>query len=136
MSDVHPNVQLLRDFYEAQGRFYAGEAGPEAVTDLLADDIAWHVPGSNAIAGDYRGRDAVLDYFARRRDKADRSFRVTVRRTLADDEYVLQLAGGRATLGGRVREWETVGVYRIADGRIAECWLVPFDQRAFDEIWT
>jgi hypothetical protein len=35
-----------------------------------------------------------------------------------------------------VREWETVGVYRIADGRIAECWLVPFDQGAFDEIWA
>jgi ketosteroid isomerase-like protein len=136
MSDVHPNAQVLRDFYEAQGRFYAGEAGEEAVTDLLADDIAWHVPGRNAIAGDYRGKPAVLDYFARRRDKARGSFRVTVRRTLADDEFVLQLAGGRAELGGRVREWETVGVYRIAEGRIAECWLVPFDQHAFDEIWS
>jgi hypothetical protein len=29
-----------------------------------------------------------------------------------------------------------VGVFRIADGRIAECWLVPFDQYLFDELWS
>jgi hypothetical protein len=26
-------------------------------------------------------------------------------------------------------------VFAVRDGRIAECWLVPFDQRAFDRIW-
>ena len=102
----------------------------------LTDDIAWHVPGRNAIAGDYRGKEAVLDYFARRRDLALRSFRVEIRHVLADDELVVQLAGGRAEIAGETREWETVGVYRIADGRIAECWLIPFDQYEFDEIWS
>jgi hypothetical protein len=29
-----------------------------------------------------------------------------------------------------------LGVYRIADGKIAECWLLPFDQYLFDELWT
>jgi len=32
---LHPNEKLIRDFYEAQGRFYAGEAGAEAVEGLL-----------------------------------------------------------------------------------------------------
>jgi ketosteroid isomerase-like protein len=133
---MHPNERLIRDFYEAQGRFYAGSAGREEVEDLLADDIVWHVPGRNAIAGDYRGKDEVFDYFARRRDLARGSLRVRVRHTLADDELVTQLAGGSAEIAGEPREWETVGVYRIAGGRIAECWLVPFDQCAFDEIWS
>jgi ketosteroid isomerase-like protein len=133
---MHANEKLLRCFYEAQARFYEGETGAEAVEALLGDDIVWHVPGRNAIAGDYRGKQAVLDYFARRRDKAGGSLRVVIHRVLADDEFALQLAGGRAELRGAVREWETVGVYRIADGRIAECWLLPFDQREFDEIWS
>lgn len=133
---MHPNEQLIRDFYEAQGRFYAGESDRAEVEALLADDIEWHVPGRNAIAGDYRGKDDVLDYFARRRDMARRSFRVELRHVLADDEFVMQLAGGRAEIEGEAREWETVGVYRIEHGRIAECWLVPFDQHAFDEIWS
>jgi hypothetical protein len=27
-------------------------------------------------------------------------------------------------------------VFRVAEGRIAECWLIPFDQAAFDRIWS
>jgi hypothetical protein len=36
---------------------------------------------------------------------------------------------------GNELSWETVGVFRVEDDRVAECWLVPFDQYAFDEIW-
>jgi ketosteroid isomerase-like protein len=133
---MHPNEKLIRDFYEAQGRFYAGHADSEAVEALLSDEIVWHVPGRSAISGEYRGREEVLEYFARRRDFAHDSFRVEIRHVLADEEYVMQLAGGRAEIRGERREWETVGVYRIRDGRIAECWLLPFDQYAFDEIWS
>jgi ketosteroid isomerase-like protein len=49
---------------------------------------------------------------------------------------VVQLAGGRAVRDGQEVAWETVGVFRVAGGRIAECWLVPFDQPAFDRIWS
>jgi hypothetical protein len=39
-------------------------------------------------------------------------------------------------LGGREVVWRTAGVYRVADGRIAEAWLVPLDQEHFDRIWA
>ena len=133
---MHANEKLVRDFHAAQAHVYAGQAHARALEALLSEDVVWHVPGRTAIAGEYRGRRAVLDYFSRRRRMAADSLRVTVHRVLADDEVVMQLAGGRAELGGAVREWETVGVFRIADGRIAECWLVPFDQHAFDEAWS
>jgi hypothetical protein len=29
-----------------------------------------------------------------------------------------------------------LGVFRVDRGRIAECWLIPFDQAAFDAIWS
>jgi hypothetical protein len=29
-----------------------------------------------------------------------------------------------------------VEVFRIADAKITECWLVPFDQYLFDELWS
>ncbi len=48
---------------------------------------------------------------------------------------VVQLAGGTALIGGQPRAWETVGVHRVAGGKIAACWLLPFNQNAFDEIW-
>jgi hypothetical protein len=44
--------------------FYAGTTGDVAVRELFIPDVAWHVPGHNAIAGDYLGVDEVLDYLA------------------------------------------------------------------------
>ena len=127
--------EVVREFHARQGRFYAG--GPiEPVREMLTDDVVWHVPGRNPIAGDHSGIDAVLDYFTRRRALASATFRVNVRAVLASGDLVMQLAGGTAELGGREVAWETVGVFTVRDGRIAEGRLVPFDQYLFDEVWS
>lgn len=135
MAEEHPHARLIRDFHAAQNRFYAG-ADQEPVRAMLADDVAWHVPGRSALAGDYVSRDEVLRYFARRRELADATFRITVRHVLADDERTVILAGGALQRDGQTLAWETVGVFRVAAGRIAECWALPYDQHAFDEIWS
>jgi RNA 2',3'-cyclic 3'-phosphodiesterase len=128
-------VSVVRTFHGAQARMYGG-GELDAVRSLLSDDVVWHVPGRSAIAGDHVGIEAVLAYFDLRRRMTDQSFRVVVDGAALIGERVVQLARGRAVRGGRELEWETVGVFRIADGRIAECWLVPFDVCAFDEIWS
>jgi hypothetical protein len=87
-------------------------------------------------AGDYRGPDEVMAYFRRRRDLADRSFVITPRGTLADTTRVVHLADGEAVLGGETRRWRTVGILEVVQQLISECWLVPFDQYTFDEIWA
>jgi uncharacterized protein len=135
MSDQHPHAQLIRLFHDRQNRFYAG-GEQESVGAMLSDDVTWHVPGHNVIAGDYRGRDAVLRYFARRRALADATFRIDIRGVLADDERAVILAGGEVESGGEIRAWGTVGIFRIAEGRIAECWVVPYDRQSFDDIWS
>jgi ketosteroid isomerase-like protein len=135
-SQVHPNVRLLEVFYQAQTAFYAGGDDTAALRGLLADDIAWHVPGRSPIAGHYHGHQEVLGYFAARRARAKATFRVQPRAILADDQWVVQLADGQLERDGWLRTWQTVGVFRIADAKIAECWLVPFDQYLFDELWS
>jgi hypothetical protein len=55
---------------------------------------------------------------------------------LADDERVVHFADGSAMIGGRRYYWRTVGIFRIAAGKIHECWLLPFDQYEFDRIWS
>jgi uncharacterized protein len=129
-------VQLLGRLHAAQGAFYAG--GEEApVRALLTDDIHWHVPGRNAIAGDYHGVDAVLAYFRRRRDLADRTFRMHPGDVLAGDgDRIAALTDGTAMIGGVERSWSTVGLYEVRDGRVAACWLLPLDPDSFDEIWA
>ena len=133
---MHPNARLLEAFYQAQAAFYAGGDDTATLRGLLADDVAWHVPGRSRIAGHYHGHQEVLGYFAARRAHAKATFRVLPRAILADDQRAVQFADGRVELHGQVRAWQTVGVFRIAEGKIAECWLLPFDPYLFDEIWS
>jgi ketosteroid isomerase-like protein len=128
--------RILASLHEAQGAFYAG--GPdEPLRALLTEDIVWVVPGSSAIAGEYRGVHEVMAYFARRRDLAARSFRMHPGDLLTGDgHHVAVLTDGTATIGGVERRWSTVGLYRLRDGRVAACWLLPLDQAAFDAIWS
>ena len=129
-------LSVVRRFYSGQARVYAGLAPVSELQDLLSEDVVWHVPGASAIAGEHRGIESVLEYFDMRRRMTDSTFRVVVHGSAIIAGRVVQLAGGRAVRSGREASWETVGVFRVADGRIAECWLVPFDQAAFDAIWS
>jgi 2'-5' RNA ligase len=128
-------LSVVRRFHEVQARLYGGSDAGE-VRDLLAEDVVWHVPGASAIAGEHRGIEAVLAYMDARRRLMDGTFRVSVHGASVIAGRVVQLAGGTAERDGRPVAWETVGVFRVVGGRIAECWLVPFDQAAFDAIWS
>jgi formate dehydrogenase gamma subunit len=135
VADRHPHEQLIREFHDHQNRFYAGGA-QEPAGAMLADDVTWHVPGHSALAGDHRGRDEVLRYFARRRELADATFQIEVRGVLADDDRAVILAACAVKCGGEMLTWSTVAMFRITNGRIAECWVMPYDEHAFDQIWS
>lgn len=68
----HPGAVLLARGYQA---FATGDI--PAVMSIFAD-IGWHVPGSSAIAGHYRGRDAVAGFFAQLAQRSGGSFRLDV----------------------------------------------------------
>jgi ketosteroid isomerase-like protein len=123
------------EFARRQAEMYAG-GDPGPVEECLAEDVVWHVPGTSPIGGDYRGRAAVTNYFLARRELAGGLIEITRRQEMHDDEVLVQLADGRATLGGRPAEWRTVGVYRVAGGKVAEAWLVPLDLAHFDRVWS
>jgi ketosteroid isomerase-like protein len=129
-------IEVLDRLHAAQGAFYAG--GPdEPLRAVLTEDVEWRVPGRNAIAGHYRGIEAVLAYFARRRDLAARSFRMLPGEVLVGDgDHVAVLTDGVAQIAGREERWSTVGLYRLAGERVAACSLLPLDAEAFDRIWA
>ena len=128
-------ADLVQEFHLVQGRFLAG-GDVEPLLALLADDVVWHVPGRSAIAGEHRGREGARRYFENRRATALNTFRVEVKAVLSEGDLVMQLADGTAEVDGGRSSWRTVGVFRVHGERIAECWVVPFDLYAFDEIWA
>ena len=129
-------ARFIEALHRAQEGLYAG-GSVEPVRALLCGDVVWHVPGRTAIAGDHDGIDAVIAYMLRRRDVTDRTFRMHRRELLVGEgEHFAALTDGSAVIAGRRREWSTIGLYRLRGARLAECWLVPFDQAEFDSIWS
>jgi YbgC/YbaW family acyl-CoA thioester hydrolase len=135
MAEAPEAKAVVEEFLARQREMYAG-GDLAAVEELLAEDVVWHVPGSSPIAGDYRGREAVSGYFRLRRHLAGGAIRIAKGGEAHHEEALVQLADGRAPLGGRDVVWRTAGVYRVAEGRIAEAWLVPLDQEQFDRAWA
>ena len=128
--------RVLARLHKAQAAFYAG-GPPEPLHDVLTDDVVWVVPGTNAIAGEYHGLDAVIDYFTRRRELAHNSLRMHPGDLLVGDgDHVAALTDGTATIDGVEHRWSTVGLYRLREDRVAACWLLPLDAAAFDAIWS
>ena len=123
------------EFSRRQRAMYRG-GDIEAVRALLAPDVVWHVPGGSPIAGDHRGRDAVMDYFARRRALAGGAMTIVDGERLVSGDVVIQLADGEIERDGDRRRWRTAGVYRFEGDRVAEVWLVPFELAAFEAIWA
>jgi ketosteroid isomerase-like protein len=130
-------VAFLDRLHAAQNEFYGGgsDASLRALLDL---DIRWTVPGSSPIAGTYRGLDEVFAYFAARRDRADRTFRMHRRDVLAGEgTRIAALTDGTALIAGAERRWSTVGLYDLPDEtRLSSCWLLPLDPSEFDAIWS
>jgi uncharacterized protein len=125
----HPNVARIKDGYAA---FAKGEF--VVLNDLFAEDVLWHEPGRNQIAGDYRGRDAVYGFFGSLMEATEGSFHLEVQTVFADDERGVALVVSTASRGGRSVEVYDAHVFRLHDGKVVEFWNASTDPYAYDEL--
>jgi uncharacterized protein len=126
----HPNVQRLRDGYEAFGK---GDFA--ALDDLFAEDITWHVSGRSQLAGDYEGRAAVYAFFGRLMEVTENSFQLELRKIFADDTQAAVVVTSTARRGTTSSRTTDVHLYRMQDGRIVEFQETTSDQYAVDAVY-
>jgi uncharacterized protein len=126
----HPNEILLQQAYEAQAR---GDI--DGYIELLSDDFVLHIPGRSQIGGDYRGKDEVRRHFREITELSAGTFRTEIHDVLASDEHIVGLVNARAEREGVLVDLPRVHVWHVRDGKLAELWLHPGDQYAFDEYW-
>ncbi|MFT7838689.1 nuclear transport factor 2 family protein [Saccharothrix sp. BKS2] len=123
MSQDHPNVELIRAYYEA----YASGDVP-ALKAFFADDVRWTIPGRHPLSGTKVGVDEVLEFFGQ---LAKAGFRAEPLFLAADGDWVVDLHRGWSTNPeGLDITWALA--FRIEDGRIAEAVNFAQDQNAAD----
>ena len=125
----HPNVARIRDGYAA---FAKGDFA--VLNDLFAEDLLWHEPGRNQLAGNYRCQDAVYGMFGKVMEVTEGSFHIDLHAVLADDEHGVALVVTTASRGGRSMEVNQAHVFHLSDGKVTEFWNAVTDQYTEDEL--
>ncbi len=97
--------------------------------------MLWHEPGRNQLAGDYRGREAVYEFFGKLMEVTEGSLRINLETVFADDEHGVALVVLTASRSGQSVQVNAAQVFHMRDGKVAEFWSVSADPNAFDEIF-
>lgn len=127
---AHPNEDLLRKAYDA---FNSGDM--DTLGELFADDAVFHSPGTSAISGDFKGKDAIFAQFAKVAELSDNTYQAELHDVLANDEHAVALHVGKGQKGGNSYENPEVIVAHIRDGKLTEVWDHVLDQKAEEEFF-
>lgn len=122
----HPNAHML---YAAHNAFKAGDV--EALFAKMADDVVWHMPGDNCLAGSYRGRDEIMRNFGMLQAAVD-SYWAHPLDYFGSDDHVVLVADVRATKDDRTLETKEAMTWRIEDGKLKECWHMCLEPEKWD----
>ena len=127
----HPHAAAARRGFED---FVRGDVA--SLLALFAPDAVWHVPGANAMTGDYRGLEEIGPFLRRTAEETDGTYRVELLWTVADDEHLVAVYRARGERRGRTLDIEQALFVEIEDGLWRDIRAQPLDQAAFDTFWA
>ncbi|MFC0113496.1 nuclear transport factor 2 family protein [Kibdelosporangium aridum] len=122
----HPNVRLIKDYYEAYG---SGDLN--RLRRFFANDIRWTIPGHHPLSGTKLGIDEVLAFF---RELGKAGFRAETIFLGADGDWVVDLHRGWSTRPEGLDILWALG-FRIRNRKIVEAVNFASDQHAADQFF-
>ena len=125
------NERVVRRIFDAFARRDAF-----ALRGLFAADAVWTVPGDSAMAGAYRGPEAIFRFLARLPKETDGTYRSELVDVLASDGRAAALYRATGTRRDRSLDIEQVLLFRLEDGAVAEVLALPSEPAAFEEFWA
>jgi uncharacterized protein (TIGR02246 family) len=130
-ADPAANEAVVRRIFDA----FARKQG-FALRDLFAKDAVWIVPGSSAMAGVHRGREAIFRFLARLPKETDGTYGSRLMDVLASGERAAALYRASGTRRGRSLDLDQLLLFRLEGGLVVEVLALPSDPATFDEFWA
>jgi ketosteroid isomerase-like protein len=128
----HPNAAIVRAGFE---RFARGDVS--GLVGLFAEDGVWHVPGANAMAGEYRGREEILAFLRRTAELTAGTYRADLLWVVADEAHTVAVYRARGEREGRASlDIEQALLVELRDGFWVDVHAQPLEQPAFDAFWA
>jgi ketosteroid isomerase-like protein len=125
------NAELVRRGYAA---FSSGDMA--TLTELFAENAAWHVPGESPLSGPKEGRDSIFAFFGEIMSVSGGTFKVTLDDVVGGETYTVALHHSHAERNGKVLDQKAANVFRILDGRVTEVREYSDSGGAADEFWA
>jgi ketosteroid isomerase-like protein len=108
----------------------------ESLMRLFSDQALWRAPGHGPLAGTYE-KASLPEFFSKLIDLSEGTARPEIVEVLTSDERIVWFLRFTARRDGKNLDVLLAQPCRVApDGKIAETWFLPSDQRAWDEFWS
>lgn len=127
----HAHAALVRKGYEA---FSRGDM--DTLSGLMTSDCTHHVPGNHSLSGDYKGLDAVKDYYRQLAAESDGTMRVELQHLFSDGRgHVMSVH--RVTAQRRGQSLDAMGgiMFRVVGEKITDLDECVEDQDVADAFW-
>ncbi|MFC4113570.1 nuclear transport factor 2 family protein [Nonomuraea zeae] len=128
--DLPPNAVLARRLYEL-----IDDGDIDGYLDLIADDAVFHIGGDSIVAGEHRGKDAIIRLGRLVLAETSGTFQTRLLSVEANDSYAITLHHWTAERRGERVAMDNFNVYRFERGLVTERWEYVADQHAHDAFW-
>ena len=118
--------ELMRSYLD---RVVAGDLPGAA--ESYTDEVVFHWAGKGALGGDYHGKAAILEMFARFASMVESS--VDPHDLLFSEDHAVVLSRATYRRGGQSLTTNRVVVYHFTGDRISELWVVDEKQQEIDD---
>jgi len=125
------NEKVVRRIFDAFAR-----RDVFALRGLFAPDAVWTVPGDGAMAGVYRGPEAIFRFLGRLPKETDGTYRSQLVDVLTSGGRAAALYRASGERRGRRLDLDQVLLFALEDGAVREVLALPSDPAAFEDFWA
>jgi uncharacterized protein (TIGR02246 family) len=125
------NENVVRRIFDA-----FAERDAFALRGLFAPDAVWTVPGDGAMAGVYRGPEAIFRFLGRLPKETDGTYRSQLVDVLTSGGRAAALYRASGERRGRRLDLDQVLLFALEDGAVREVLALPSDPAAFEDFWA
>jgi ketosteroid isomerase-like protein len=126
------NEEIVRQGYKA-----FGEGDMDTLRSLFAAEAVHSAPGNSPIAGEYKGIDDVLGYYAKLFELSDGTFTAELKSTKVEgDDKVVATHRDKAQRGDKTLDQDETLTFTISGGKITRLVEKHSDAAAYDAFWS
>jgi ketosteroid isomerase-like protein len=126
------NEEIVRQGYKA-----FGEGDMDTLRSLFAAEAVHSAPGNSPIAGEYKGIDDVLGYYAKLFELSDGTFTAELKSTKVEgDDKVVATHRDKAQRGDKTLDQDETLTFTISGGKITRLVEKHSDAASYDAFWS